>query len=220
MTMLDRLHNNPFGGPDGKIRRAAYGSLLVMIVAYAAIYFYTNRETAILVRSYCYTVLGFLYLVGGNNIRATTQYHPAYRWEKRLGGIGFMGLGASTAVGLVGNTVFLWLWLVMMVGAQVFSLEFIIFRNASIQHQYLKTIEGPIAYPESTEEADKIVDRANAILRHHLCTDAMRASVREALEFPTSDAIELDLRAQIRERRARAMEDAAMAVDAEAESWG
>lgn len=217
--MRDRLRNNPFGGPDGRIRRTAYGSMLAMVVAYVLIYLYTNRETAMLARSYCYTLLGFFYLVGGNNIRAATQYHPAYKWEKRLGGVGFIGLGASTAVGLVGNTVFLWLWLVLLIAAQVFSLEFIIFRNASIQHQYLKTIEGPIAYPDSEDEADRIVDRANAILRHHLCSQAMRAAVREALEFPTSDVVEADLRRQIRERRSEAMADAAMAVDAEAESW-
>lgn len=219
MGLRSRL-GNPFGGPNGRVRRRAYGSMLAMIAVYAAIYIYTERGEAVLARSYCYTVLGMLYLIAGNNIRATTQYHPAYRWEKRLGGVGFMGLGASTAVGLIGNTVFLWLWLALLLLAQLISLEFILFRNASMQHQYLRTIEGPMPYPSSQGEADAIVDRACAILRHHLSSEALRASVAEALEFPTRDEQERDLRRQVRERREAAMEEAAMAGDVEAESWG
>lgn len=211
----------PFRGPRGRVRRSSYGSILVMLAVYLAIYHYTDRDGAILARSFCYTIAGFLYIVGGKNIRQNTQYHPAYKMEKNLGGVGFLGLGASLAVGFgTSSNGFLWIWLAILLVAQIGSFEFILYRNHSASHQYLSTIAGPIAYPDSTDDADAVVDHAVAILRHHLSSAEMREAVRDALGAPTGSEIAEDMRRQIARRRQQAMAVADDAAAVEAESWG
>lgn len=174
---MRRRWRNPLAGEDWRVRRATYLLLAALGLAYGLALALTGDARYL--RGAAMASIALFEWVGGGQIRPLVYYHPAYRVEKRAAAVMFIGIAASTTLGIQGPTAVTAAWLALAFVSRIAALEFILFRNRAPGRQLLHTTQGVVPVP-TADEADAILDLAASYRRHEYGSAAMREQYDEA----------------------------------------
>lgn len=206
-----------FRGPYAPVRKATYLTSLALLAAYLAVALLARGDRLALLRSFSYAVIALADLVASAAIRPTFLYHPAYKVEKWLSGVGFAGLAASTATGTAAPELIALLWLACLVVAKMAAFEFIVHVNHQRDRKLIKTTFGLVPTPPE-DVLIQMVQIVAGAARHDDIPQPWREILNADTGHPTRSDIAEDLRRQIAARRERAARQQAITDEVSVES--